>query len=394
MDFTQTDLLDLDVHTFSCEPLYEWLREEAPLFCDPNNEIWAVSRYDDVVTVSMDTELFCSSRGVVPCVPMDVWPDEAMINLDGAEHTTQRALVSKGFTPRMVAELEEAARAYVHRRLDGVAGREAFDLVAELASPLPMRMIGSMLGYPEEIDDKVLGWADVFTMGGCGPEHITEAVVEAFDQFCEFHEEFAAERAESPGSDLLSLWMQAEIDGNRLSEDKILWEHNLLLVGGSETTRNAISLGLLALLADRDQWGWLRRNPQGIPGAVEEMIRWASPFVRMARTLTRDHQWYGHTLEEGQQIVMLYPAANRDPRAFRDPQTFDIRREFDKRPLSFGIGKHYCLGAALARMEVKVVLETLLERAPTLALDPSLEPVYHRSCFTNGLETLPVVLPR
>lgn len=389
MDFSQTDLMSLDTHTDAPEAFYTWLREQQPLYWDPISELWAVSRYEDVVFVSMNTDVFCNRFGVVPKVPLGVWPDEAMINMDGQDHTLQRALIAKGFTPRRIAGLEGSARAIVNRLLDHVADRREFDLVEAVAKPLPMRMIGEMLGYPPEVDAEVLEWADVFTMGGCGPDHITEEVVEAFDKFCEFHELLVEERRANPGDDLLSVWMSAEIDGNRLSDEKILYEHNLLLVGGSETTRNAISLGVWELLKNRDQWEWLLENPEGIPNAVEEMIRWSTPFVRMARTLTRDYELHGRTMAEGDQIVMLYPAANRDPEVFEDPLRFDIHRDFKKPALSFGIGKHYCLGAALARLEVRVTLEELLRRAPGLAVGGG-EVMRHRSCFTRGLETLPV----
>jgi len=144
----------------------------------------------------------------------------------------------------------------------------------------------------------------------------------------------------------------------------------------------------MELLKNPDQWAWLRENPEGIGGAVEEIIRWATPFVRMARTLTRDHEMHGRVMKEGEQVVMLYPAANRDSRIFDRPQTFDIRRDFPKPALSFGIGKHYCLGAALARMEVRVLLEEMLTRLPNLALAGEEE--RHRSCFTRGLTSLPV----
>jgi len=388
MDFSQTDLMSLDTHTFEPEPFYTWLRDNQPLYQDPNNGLWAVSRYEDVVFISMNTDIFCSGMGVVPLIPVGVWPDEAMINLDGQDHTIQRALVSKGFTPRRIAGMEGSIRQIAADLIDKVEEAGACDLVKDLATPLPMRVIGEMLGYPPEIDEEVLGWADIFTMGGCGPDHITEDVLEAFDYFCEFHENLVEERTENPGDDLLSIWLTAEIDGQRLSEEKILWEHNLLLVGGSETTRNAIALGMMELLKHPDQWAWLREHPESIGGAVEEIIRWATPFVRMARTLTRDHEMHGRTMKEGDQVVMLYPAANRDPRVFDKPQVFDIRREFPKPALSFGIGKHYCMGAALARMEVRVLLEEILRRLPNLALAG--EAHRHRSCFTRGLTSLPV----
>ena len=190
--------------------------------------------------------------------------------------------------------------------------------------------------------------------------------------------------------DLDELDLVIEIDGQKLSEDKLLFEHNLLLVGGSETTRNAISVGLLELLSRREQWEMLCKDPGLIGNAVEEMIRWSTPFVGMKRTLLRDYEWYGKTLREGDQIAMIYPAANRDPRVFERPLEFDITRSFEKPHLAFGFGKHYCLGASLARLEIRILMEALLTRMPGLRLDPSLEPKVKRSSFIRGLATLPV----
>src|SRR5687768_3531300 len=166
MEFSQVDLLDREVHALSAEPFYEWLREKAPLYWDTTNSLWAVSRYDDVVYVSKHTEIFCNRFGVVPGIPLDMWPDEAMINLDGEEHTCQRALVSKGFTPRRTAALEGKLRGFVDELVDRVAERGECDLVADFARLLPMRIIGELLGYPRERQDEVLDWTDVYTDAG------------------------------------------------------------------------------------------------------------------------------------------------------------------------------------------------------------------------------------
>ena len=212
-----------------------------------------------------------------------------------------------------------------------------------------------------------------------------EHVVDAFQKFCMHHMEVIEERKANPGDDLLSAWLRAEIDGERLTDTKILFEHNLLLVGGSETTRNSISLGLQELLKHRDQWQALIDDPSLIPNAIEEMIRWSSPFVRMRRTLTQDFEMHGKTMKKGDQIIMLYPAANRDPRIWENPQTFDIRRDFRKPSLAFGFGKHYCIGAPLARLEMRIVVESLTQRMPDLALTPETVPVRKPSSFINAM---------
>jgi len=388
--FEDVDLLDIDFHMADPDGFYSWLLEERPLFYDRRNALWAVSRYADVVYVSTHTDIFCSREGVVPNIGLEDWPDEAMINLDGQEHTIQRRLVSKGFTPRRIAQWEGRCKVFTEQLLDELGDTEAFDLVGRLARPLPMMMIGEMLGYPPDKNMEVMDHCDVYTHAGSGPDHITEQVVDSFSHFCVFHEELLEKKRQERGDDLLSVWLDAEIDGQKLSEDKLLFEHNLLLVGGSETTRNAISVGLLELLSRREQWEMLCKDPGLIGNAVEEMIRWSTPFVRMKRTLLRDYEWYGKTLREGDQIAMIYPAANRDPRVFERPLEFDITRSFEKPHLAFGFGKHYCLGASLARLEIRILMEALLTRMPGLRLDPSLEPKVKRSSFIRGLATLPV----
>jgi cholest-4-en-3-one 26-monooxygenase len=389
MSFEGIDLNEIHLHDLSAEPLYEWLRERAPLFRDAKN-IWAVSRYDDVAFVSKHAEIFSSRFGVVPGVDLEMWPDQAMINLDGEEHTCQRGLVSKGFTPNRIAELEPKIRGIVGELFDRVAQRGECDLVRDVARPLPMRVIGDMLGYPLHRNDEVLDITDVVVEGGNGGEHVTPEVAESFMKFCSFHEELLAMRKEKRGDDLISIWLDAEVDGRRLSEEKMLYEHNLLLVGGSETTRHAISGGTFQLLRRPADVAFLRAHPEAIPNAVEEMVRWTSPFVRMQRTLLADHAMHGVTLKEGDKLIMIYPAANRDPRAFDRPQEFDVRRKFDKPALAFGLGKHYCLGAPLARLEIRVFLEELLGRLDDIAIAPGYEPSVKPSSFVRGLAHLPL----
>ena len=361
------------------------------MFWDETNEIWAASRYADVIFISRNTDIFCSKFGVVPNIDLDTWPDDAMINKDGRDHTVQRALVSKGFTRRSIGEMELRVRELTAELIDDVVSKGSCDVVADLARPLPMLVMGDMLGYTREDSDQVLAWTDSYVAGGNGPQHLTEEIIESFGNFVMFHEELMEKRRAKPGDDLLSRWITAEIDGERLTEEKIMFEHNLLLVGGSETTRHTISGGLLQLMRHPEQRQHLIDHPEAIPNAVEEIIRWTTPFIRMARHLTRDHEMHGKTMKAGQQVVMLYPAANRDPRIWDRAQEFDVKRSFSKPALAFGFGKHYCLGAALARMELKVMLEELLTRLPDMAENPDAPSAYKPGCFLKGLEKLPVV---
>ncbi|MGE0326756.1 MAG: cytochrome P450 [Polyangiaceae bacterium] len=390
MSFENTDLLAPATHTDDPEPFYEWHREQTPLYWDPINELWSVARYEDVIFVSKNPQLFCSGQGVVPKLSFDDWPEEAMINKDGDAHTKQRGLVSKGFTPRRVGCMGERAVEIVNELIDAFIDKGEADLVRGYARPLPMYIIGEMLGYPRDRMDEVLDWTDVYVDAGSGPDHITEEVQEAFANFVEFHEEILEQRKQQRGDDLISVWLDAELDGEKLSEEMLMFEHNLLLVGGSETTRNAISIGLWQLMKHPEQLAWLSDNldnSEAVATAVEEMIRFASPFVRMRRTATQDYEWYGKTIKEGDEILMLYPAANRDPRVFPEPQKFDIKRQNEQPPLSFGYGKHFCLGASLARLEARTAIKQLLSRVKNLELAG--EPRLHPSSFTNGLEYLP-----
>ena len=390
MSFADVDLLDLHTHINDPEPMYEWFREEQPLFFDAQNEMWAVSRYDDVVFVSKRTDIFCSKFGVIPKLSLDIWPDAAMINLDGEEHTRQRNLVASGFVPGRIRKIEAKVTTIVDQLIDKMMEIPEPDFVRDFARPLPMRIIGEMLGYPPEKDAEILDWTDVYVNGGSGPQHVTEEVSDSFGLFIEYHEEIMEQRLEKRGDDLISVWLDAEIDGHKLDEETLLYEHSLLLVGGSETTRNSLSGGLEELLKHPEQWAALIADPSLIPNAVEEMLRWTTPFVRMRRTLTQDYEMHGKMMREGDEIVMLYPAANRDPRIFDNPHTFDIYRSFEKPSVSFGYGKHYCLGAPLARMELKVGLERLLARLPNMTLRS--DGVWHPSSFIRGLKSLPIHL--
>jgi cytochrome P450 family 142 subfamily A polypeptide 1 len=195
------------------------------------------------------------------------------------------------------------------------------------------------------------------------------------------------ERLAEPRDDLLSIWVHSEFDGQKLDDDQLLFEHTMMIVGGSETTRNAISGGLEMLARHPDQRDWLAANPEGIPNAVDEIIRWTTPFIRMSRTATRDAEVAGTPIKAGEELIMLYPAANRDPRKFPDPYRFDVRRKFRAKPISFGFGRHHCLGIHLARLEAKVALEQVLRRMPDFELDG--DPVWNVSSFLRGPTHMP-----
>ncbi len=365
--------------------MYDYLRENDPIYWDEHNEVWYAFLYEDIVEIARDPTTFCSTEGNRPNLP----PDPSMIHQDGDSHAKQRGLVSKGFTPRAMREIEEHCYTIVSELVGKCLERGEMDVVEDLAAPLPVRIIGEMLGVPHEKHSTLRRWVQTFTAGGMGPQYVTDEVNEAFGEFCEHHEEMMEAREGSTAdTDLLLRWMNAEIDGQKLEEDQLLFEHALLLVGGAETTRNAIAGGLEMLARNPDQWAFLRENVDDekiIGAAIEEMIRWVTPFNNMFRTATRDVELRGKTIKEGQMIAMQYPSANRDPRVFKEPYKFDVRRDpKEEKHISFGFGSHFCLGANLARLELRATLTTLLRKVERLELKEGGRNEIMSSSFVRG----------
>jgi cytochrome P450 family 142 subfamily A polypeptide 1 len=388
-NFENADLMDPKVHSDNPWPFYQWLRDERPLYFDKKNKLWAVSRYDDVMRVLRDWETFTSEEGNLPLMP----PDQSLINLNGQAHAKRRGLLSAGFTPRKIKLLEDKAAMITSELLDAVAPKGECDIVHDLAKQLPMRIIGEMIGYRPEVHQKLLNWVDHFMKGGEGPEVLMadESISEQFAEFALYHEELIEERKKKPGGDLLSMWIAAEIDGEKLGDSQLLFDHVLILVGGSETTRSAISDGIYTLMCHPEQMQYLIDNPDVLPTAIDEIVRWTSPFVRMARTATRDVEMHGTTIKKGQELILLFPAACRDERAYEDAHLFDVRRQTDKHAIAFGFGQHFCLGYSLARVELRAIIGEIIRRLPNLRIAPGKEVVRSNSTFVRGLVSLPVV---
>ncbi|MDP6931387.1 MAG: cytochrome P450 [Myxococcota bacterium] len=383
--FGAVDLLDPDTHAGDPWPLYEWLREEQPMYWDAINELWCISRYDDIIGLARQPELYTSSEGNVPKMPADA----SFINMDGKQHYDRRKLVAAYFKPSAIRKMEQHIRDAVDLLIDEVIERGECDFVEDIAAPLPVQLIGEMTGIPEEYFGMVREWMDVFVTGGSGPDHVTDEVNEAFINFGALHMELVDQRRQAPQDDLLSIWVQAEIDGQKMDEDDLLFEHTMMMIGGSETARNAISGAVLELAGLPDQKALLQANPELCANAAEEATRWVTPFIRMSRTATQDSRFAGAQVIEGQELIMLYPAANRDPRKFDDPYRFDVERDFGKaRSISFGYGHHHCIGSFLALAEAKATFQALIERMPDWRVVG--EPVPTRSSFIRGLKSLPI----
>jgi cytochrome P450 family 142 subfamily A polypeptide 1 len=372
--------------------MYDYFLEHEPIRFDEANDVWEVFRYDDIVTIERDAETFINGEGIRPNIP----PDPGMIYQDGELHNKQRALVSSGFTPRQMRKMEDRAHEIVTDLVDKMLAKDEVDIVTDLAGALPSRLIADMLDIPLEKRERVLNWINLIIAGGQGPEYVSDEVNDAFGNFCEHHEEMYQDRiaAGCTGSDLLTIWINAEINGEKLDESQLLFEHVLLNVGGAETTRSAIAGGLERLSDDQKQYDALYEDPSLIPNAVEEILRWVCPFVNMYRTATRDYELHGKVIKEGQQVGLTYPAGNRDPRKFEDPHTFNIFRDFSKeaKHLSFGLGPHFCLGSSLARLEIRQSLEEMTKRVKRISSPEGKPPVYVSSSFVRGLGSYPAIL--
>jgi cytochrome P450 family 142 subfamily A polypeptide 1 len=368
------------------EERWAWLRANAPVYWDDEAGIWGLASHEHVSAASRDWQTFCSGKGSRPdsSVP-------SMINMDGDEHNFRRGIVKRGFTLRRVQDHEPYLRTTVQRLLDGVAERGSCDVVADIATPLPMAMIGQLMGLPEEDHAQLLRWSDLFATGG---SEVREEVEDAVRRWVDYIMRIVAERREAgPGGDLVSLVVHASDDGRSLTDADLIFETMLILVGGDETTRHVVSGGLEALLRHPDQLALVREDRSLLPSAVEEMLRWVSPIKNMNRTATRDVELGGMAIRKDDRVLLLYPSANRDDAVFDEPERFDVRRDPNPHVAFGAFGRHHCLGAQLARLELRVLFEELLDRFPDVHLaDPEAPRRERRGTFVLGLEALPVEL--
>ena len=388
----EIDLLDGRFYAEDPHPALRWMRRHEPVYRSESalGAVWGLALHADVVAVSRDPATFCSRASSRPDAP----PIPSMINLDDPLHLRRRSLVNRGFTPRRVAAHEPRIRALCADLIERARAQERFDFVAAIAAPLPMIVIGDLLGVAPEDRDALLRWSEDLILGtsaSATPE-ARAAALAAFNEYAAYNARVVADRRRRPPQeDLMSVLVHAEIDGQKLDDEALLQESLLILVGGDETTRHVISGGMYALLSEPEQRARLRANPAGIPTAVEEMLRWVTPIQNMARTLTRDVELRGQQLRAGEKVLLLYPSANRDDNVFAQPDRFDVARSPNDH-LAFGHGAHFCLGASLARLELRVVFEELLRRLPALELASEEPPRRRPSNFITGIEALPVAV--
>ncbi|MEV0672240.1 cytochrome P450 [Mycobacterium sp. NPDC050441] len=366
---------------------YRWMRANEPVFRDRNG-LAAAATYAAVIDAERNPELFSNAGGIRPDQPGMPY----MIDMDDPAHVLRRKLVNSGFTRKRVMDKVPSIVNLCDTLIDAVCERGECDFVRDIAAPLPMAVIGDMLGVLPTEREMLLKWSDDLV---CGlSSHLDEAAIgmlmETFAAYTAFTMEVIAKRRAEPTDDLFSILVNAEVEGQKMSDDEIVMETLLILIGGDETTRHTLSGGTDQLLRHRDQWDRLVADQSLLPGAIEETLRWTSPVKNMCRTLTADTTFHGAELKAGEKIMLMFESANFDEAVFENPDEFHIDRNPNSH-LAFGFGTHFCLGNQLARLELRLMLERLLERLPDLRLADGNQLPLRPANFVSGPEAMPVV---
>jgi cytochrome P450 len=385
--------------------VYKYLREEKPCYVQEFgnplliDRVWMITRHEDTWAIDRDSETWAANRGLVNTWRiLNIDPIEypggkpAMLTLDGPEHRRNRGVFSHAFTPNVLAGLETKFRAFAKQVVDAALRVDGpLDFVHQVANPMPMQALGDMLGVPEADRAKFFGWVDTFaspfdTRVVTGMDQVEAAIKDLMDYALELWDL----RTREPGDDLLSTVIAG--GEGQLSQDEIMGNISLLANGAAESTRTTLSHGIHQLMRDPDQMAWLRERADDIPVTVaQELVRIATPFAHFVRTATKDVELHGQRIKEGDRACMLFASANFDPQAFDEPERFDLSR--DPNPhLSFGRGPHSCLGKHVASLEIKILLEELLQR--TKDIRPAGDISYISDNFSRGVYSLPVTLTK
>ena len=394
---TTIDLLDLDrFQRLEHHEMFARLRAEDPVSWHDypgGTGFWAITKHADVLAISRDNDTFSSELGGTF---IETQTDEALakirlsiLNMDPPKHHRHRRLVSKGFTPRMIGQLNETIERRADRIIGEVADRDGCEFVEDIAAKLPLEMICEMIGLPEadwprmfELSNKLIGFDDPEYQ--TTPEDGELAAIEIF-AYCDG---IAADRRANPRDDLMTALVQAEVDGERLDDIELNLFFVTLVVAGNETTRNLINHSMLALIEHPDQVERLRRDPSLWPTAVEEMLRWGTSIHNFRRTATRDTVVRGQPIVAGDKLVMYYMSANRDEDVFDDPYVFDVARQPNEHVTFGGGGVHYCLGANLARAEIRAIMQRVVDNLDGVELAGPVRRL--RSDFVNGIKEMPL----
>ncbi len=398
--FDDIDLLDSS--RFVSGVPHHWftfLRANAPVWWQEETDgpgFWAVTTHADCTTVNRDYEHFSSHRKATYIwdIPEDDLAQQQliMLNMDPPLHTRYRRLVNKGFTPRTIAQLHDRIHAATDDIIDAVIEKGSADFVTEIAAELPLVVIAELLGVPNEDRHRMFDWSNRM-IGSQDPEYQTAGEVAqqaSFELYAYASQLFGVKRAD-PHDDLMSVLTQVEIEGEKLTDLELELFFLLLTVAGNETTRNLISGGMAAFFESPDQWQLLREDRSLLPSAVEEMLRFVTPVMNFRRQAVAGFELSGQRIEEDDKVVFFHISANRDETVFEDPQRFDITRDPNPHMAFGGGGPHFCLGANLARMEIRVMFEHLLDRMPELELDGQVERL--QSQFINGVKHIPIAFP-
>jgi cholest-4-en-3-one 26-monooxygenase len=396
------DIVNPDLYVQRGYPHAEWalLRREAPVYYYQRPDVdpfWAITRHADIVNISRQPGLFKSIQRLFVAVnePNSPPPDEAvlrqLLNMNPPEHGAYRGVVNRRFTPRSVQQLTAGIERITTEVLDDLVGRDECDFVTEVSAKLPLGVIAEMFGIPRA------DWPLMFRLsnemiGPTDPEYaregtITETIERARMEFFQYFSGLVEDRRKSPRDDLSSALANGQVNGEQLPIFELLSYFALLIIAGNETTRNATTGGLHAVIDNPDQWERLKRDPALVPKAVEEIVRWTSPVIQFTRKATEDTEIAGQKIREGDEVALFYPSANRDDSVFAAPNKFDIGR-YPNQHIAFGIGEHFCLGANLARLELQVMFRQLAERVEAVALTGPIQRM--RSCFVGGIKHMPV----
>ncbi|HZE31345.1 MAG TPA: cytochrome P450 [Actinoallomurus sp.] len=398
------DLVNPDLYASGGIPheQFRWLRENAPVYRhhgvgDGDPDFWAITRFDDVVHVSRHPEIFSSHERLAlfpePSEEQLAMQRMMMLNQDPPEHTRKRSIVNRGFTPRTIGKLEDHIRAICDDLIDEVASRGEADFVHDISAPLPLYVICELLGAPPEDREKIFDWSNrLIAQDDPDFRAPEDDGMAAATELYAYANELAVRRREEPRDDIVTKLLQQH-GGEELSVDEFDLFVMLLTVAGNETTRNAASGGMLAFFENPGQWQRLldERAAGGdrLAGTFpDEIVRWVSPVNLFKRTATRDTEIGGQRIAEGDKVVVFYSSANRDEDVFADPYTFDVGRDPNPHIGFGGGGPHFCLGAHLARLELRVLFETLLARMPGITQTGDARRL--RSNFINGIKEMPV----
>ncbi len=383
----EIDLLDGALYVNDPYPTYTWMRANAPAYWDAGNERWGISRYDDIVEIEKRKDVFVNSDrakgGYRPNIPAD----PSIIGLDDPKHAERRNLVSRRFTPRGVTRWDDHVRKTVTDLVDAAIAKGRIDVVDDLAAPLPAQMIGFLLGFPDEAWPQLMEWSERTIHLGGGPRYHDDDGIAAAFEFAAATAELYETKKGCPADDIMSLYVDVEQRGLKhqaFGVDEVISDSLLLLDGGAETTRTVIARTIIGLADHPDQWEALKAGAD-IDVAVEEFIRWVTPILNMCRVATQDYEIGGETIRQGQQVVLMYPSANRDEDHFTDADALDVTRHPNNH-IAFGFGTHFCLGASLARLEIKAMFQELLAKVDRFERPPDGTVVDIPNSFVYGVK--------